>query len=139
LAKGEKTHPANYRGCKHAKEEMPKRRSQGTHKPTAGREFSSDPLKTHLSFTAAHRGQGSQPLYEEAPATSNSEPTITNPTIQKTGQSVQAPTVNSDSLEMFRALSVVQQIMAELKGAESEEDKFFVRSKNSIKFNAAKW
>jgi hypothetical protein len=48
----------------------------------------------------------------------------TNPTVQKTGQSVQAPTVNSDSLEMYRALSVVEQNMAELKGAASEEDKF---------------
>jgi hypothetical protein len=40
---------------------------------------------------------------------------------------------------MFRVLSVVQQIMAELKGAASEEDKFFVRSKNSIQMNEAKW
>jgi hypothetical protein len=32
--------------------------------------------------------------------------------------------VNSDSLEMFRALSVAQQIMAELKGSASDEDKF---------------
>jgi hypothetical protein len=38
--------------------------------------------------------------------------------------SVQAPSVKCDTLEMFRALSVVQQIMAELKGAASEEDTF---------------
>jgi hypothetical protein len=136
LAEGEKAHPANYRGCKHAKEEMRKRKPQTTPKPTAGRVFSSNPVKPHLSFAAALRGQGSQPLYEEAPATSNSEPETSNPTVQKPGQSVQAPTVNSDSLEMFGALSVVQQIMAELKGAASEEDKFLLVAK--IVFNLMK-
>jgi hypothetical protein len=123
LAEGEKTHPANYRGCKHAKEEMWKRKPQTTPKPTAGKVFSSNPMKPHLSFVAALRGQRSQPQHEEAPATSNSEPAAINPTVQRTGRSVQAPTVNSDPLEMFRAFSVVEQILAELKGAASEEDK----------------
>jgi hypothetical protein len=113
LEEGEKAHSANYRGCKHAKEEKRKRKPQTTPKPTAGRVFSSNPVKPHV-VRGALRGQGSQPLYEKPPATSNSEPATTNPTVRKTGQSVQAPAVNSDSLEMFRALSVVQQIMAEL-------------------------
>jgi hypothetical protein len=43
---------------------------------------------------------------------------------QETGHSVQAPNVSSHRLEMFRALTVVEQIMAELKGAASEEAKF---------------
>jgi hypothetical protein len=124
LAEGEKAHPANYRGCKHAKKEMWKRKPQTTPKPTAGRVFSSNQVKPRLSFAAALRGQGRQPLQEEAPATSNSEPAATNHTLQKTGQSVQGPTVNNDSLYMVRAFSVVKQIMAERKDAASEEDKF---------------
>jgi hypothetical protein len=129
LAQGEKAHPANYRGCKHAKEEMLKRKPQTTPKPTAGRIFSSNPVKPHLLFAAALRGHGSQPLHEEAPASSNSEPAATNPTVQKIGQSVQALTVNNDSLDMFRAFSVVEQIMKELKDAASEEDKFVALAK----------
>jgi hypothetical protein len=129
LAEGEKAHPANYRGCKQAKEEMRKRKPQTTPKPTAGRVCSSNPVKPHLSFAAALRGQGRQPMQEEAPATNNSEPAATNHTIQKTGQSVQAPTVNNDSLDMFRAFSVAEQIMAELKDAASEEDKFVALAK----------
>jgi hypothetical protein len=103
---------------------MRKRKPQTTPKPTAGRVFSSKPVKPHLWFAQALRGQGSQPLNEEAPASSNYEPAAIKVNVQKTGQPVQAPTVNSDPLEMIRALSVVQQIMAELKGAASEEDKF---------------
>jgi hypothetical protein len=62
LAEGEKAHPANYRGCKHAKEEMRKRKPQTTPKPTTVRVFSSNPVKPHLSFAAALRGQGRQPM-----------------------------------------------------------------------------
>jgi hypothetical protein len=39
LAEEERAHPANYRGCKHAKEEMKKKKPQGTPKPTTGRVF----------------------------------------------------------------------------------------------------
>jgi hypothetical protein len=124
LAEGEKPHLANYRGCKHAKEEMEKKKPQATPKPTAGRVFSANPVKPYLSFAAALRGQRNQSPHEEAPAASNSEPTTTKNNVQNAGQSVQASNVNSDSLEMFRALSVVHQIMAESKGAASEEDRF---------------
>jgi hypothetical protein len=62
LAEGEKPHPANDRGCKHTKEEMRKKKPQGTPKTTTGRRFSSNPVKPHLSFAAALRGQApSQP------------------------------------------------------------------------------
>jgi hypothetical protein len=57
LADGEKAHPAIYRGCKHAKEEMRKKKPQGTPKTTSGRVFSSNPVKPNLSFAAALRGQ----------------------------------------------------------------------------------
>jgi hypothetical protein len=86
LAEGEKAHPANYRGCKHAKEEM-RKKPQGTPKPTRGRVFFSNPVSPHLSFAAALRGQGNQQTHEEAPAnTSNREPTATKANMQKTGQ-----------------------------------------------------
>jgi hypothetical protein len=115
---------------------MRKKKPQTTHKPTAGRVFSANTVKPHLSFTAALRGQGNQPPHEEAPAANNSEPAATKANVQKAGQSDQASTVKSDSPEMFRALSVVQQIMAELKGAASEEDKFLSVAK--IVFNLIK-
>jgi hypothetical protein len=73
---------------------------------------------------------------EELPAAKNSEPAATKPKVQETGQSVQAPNVNSDSLEVFRALSVAQQIMAELKVSASEEDRFVSIAK--IIFNLMK-
>jgi hypothetical protein len=73
LAEGEKPHPANYRGCKYAKEEMRKKKPQTTNKQTAGRVFSANPVKPHLSFAAALRGQGNQPPPEEAPAASSNK------------------------------------------------------------------
>jgi hypothetical protein len=41
LAEGQAAHPANYRDCRHAKEEIQKRKAQGTPKNTTGRVFSS--------------------------------------------------------------------------------------------------
>jgi hypothetical protein len=124
LAEGVKPHPANYRGCKHAKDEMRKKKPHATPKPMAGRVFSFNSFKPHLSFAAALRGQSNKKPREEEPAAMNSKPAATKLNVQETGRSVQAQVVNSDSLEMFRALSEVQQIMAELKGSASEEDKF---------------
>jgi hypothetical protein len=56
LAEGEKVHPANYRGCRHAKEELQKRKSQRTPKTTTGRVFSSNLTTPSVSFAAALRG-----------------------------------------------------------------------------------
>jgi hypothetical protein len=107
---------------------MRKKKPQGTPKTTSGRVFPSNPVKPHLSFAAALRGQADhQPHQEVAANTSNTE--TTKPKEQKTGKSVQAPPVNSDPLDMFRALTVVEQIMAELKGAASEEFKFLAIAK----------
>jgi hypothetical protein len=50
---------------------------------------------------------------------------IPAPALQQiTGQSVQAPLVNSQALDnMLRVVTVVQQIMTEVSGALSEEEK----------------
>jgi hypothetical protein len=53
LAEGEKIHPANYRGCRHAKEEMQKKKSQRTPRITTGRLFPCDLITPGVSFTAA--------------------------------------------------------------------------------------
>jgi hypothetical protein len=59
LAKGERAHPANYRGCRYAKEEMQKGKSQRTPKTTMRRVFSK--LATSgMSFAAALRGSTEQ-------------------------------------------------------------------------------
>jgi hypothetical protein len=56
LVEGEKSHPANYRGCRYAKEELQKKNLQRTPKPTTGRVFSSNPNTPGVSFAAALRG-----------------------------------------------------------------------------------
>jgi hypothetical protein len=64
--------------------------------------FSSNPVKPNLSFGAALRGQAEiQPQQEAAEISTSTSGTKAKE--QATGQSVQAPNVNSDSLEMFRA------------------------------------
>jgi hypothetical protein len=98
-----------------------RKKPQGTFKPTYGRVFSSNPVSSHLSFAAALRGQGNQQPQEEAPAKiNNPEATTTKNNVQKIGQSVQASPVNSETLDMVRALTVVEQIMSDLKGAASK-------------------
>jgi hypothetical protein len=53
---------------------------------------------------------------------------------QKTGQSVQAPNVNSSSLDnMFKVASLVQQIMTGLNEAVSEEQKIVAITKIVMK------
>jgi hypothetical protein len=56
LAGGEKVHPANYHGCRHAKEQLQKRKSQRTPKTTTGRVFSSNLTTPGVSFVAALQG-----------------------------------------------------------------------------------
>jgi hypothetical protein len=126
---GERAYPANYRGCRHAKEEMLKKKPQGIPKSTTGRVFSSTLIKPHLSFAAALRGKADQLHQEVAASTGESEPPKLKSQRQETGQSVPAPIVNSDTLDMLRALTVVQQIMTELKGAVSEEAMIFAITK----------
>jgi hypothetical protein len=57
LTEGEKPHPANYGGCKHAKKELLKKKSQRAPKSTTGRMFSSVRTTSGVSFAAALRGR----------------------------------------------------------------------------------
>jgi hypothetical protein len=102
---------------------MRKKKPQGTPKTMAGRAFSSNPVNTNLSLTAAHSGQAETQQQKEATANSTST-SGTKVKEQATDQSIQAPNINSDSLDIYRAFSVVQEIMAELKSAAFEEAKF---------------
>jgi hypothetical protein len=69
MVEGEKPHPANYRGCRHAKEELQREKIQRAPKPTTGRVFSSNTVIPGVSFAAALRGGASQ---EQRPATNGS-------------------------------------------------------------------
>jgi hypothetical protein len=91
LAKGETVHPANYRGYRHAKEEMRKKKPQGTSKSTTGRVFPSTFIKPHLSFTAALRGQVDQLHQEAVASTSKPEPPKQNQNKKKQVSQVQLP------------------------------------------------
>jgi hypothetical protein len=55
LAEGEKPHPAHYRGCRHAREELQRRKAQRAPKTAAGRVFSSNLTTPGVSFAAALR------------------------------------------------------------------------------------
>jgi hypothetical protein len=163
LAEGEKPHPANYRGCKLAKEEMLRRRTPATlPKNTAGRTFSSKPVTPCTSYAAAlmtntqqrHQGQPTPPkepageqratqLTAQATrreAKAANTPTHTDTTVSdashNTGQSVQANDVNSSLNDMFKVAAIVQQIMSELNGAVTEEQKIVAITR--IVFNLLK-
>jgi hypothetical protein len=92
--------------------------------------FSSKLLTPHLSFAAALRGQADHQPHQETAATTNyTETAPTKMKVHAIRRLVQVPTVNSDFLDLLRAMTVVQQIVAELKGAASEEDKFLTLAK----------
>jgi hypothetical protein len=71
LAEGETAHPANYCSCRYAKEEMQKKKPQGTPKNTTGRVFSSNLMKPSVSFVAALRGHTGQKIHQEAAASAS--------------------------------------------------------------------
>jgi hypothetical protein len=125
LKDGERPHPSTYHGCSHAKEEMLRRKPQKPQKEPTGLIFSSSYIVPGQSFTAWLRGIPQQPPKLQQTQQSQSTPVdrSTQPNAQKSGHSVQAPPVNSSSLDMFKVATVVQQIMTELNGAVSEETK----------------
>jgi hypothetical protein len=138
LAEGEKPHPANYWGCRHAKEELQKKKKiQRAPKTTTGRVFSSARTAPGVSFAAALRGSGGQQQQPQA----NQVPVATPPTKvkhnipapalqQTTGQSVQAANVSSHPFDnMLKVVTVLQQIMTEVSGALSEEEKIVAITK----------
>jgi hypothetical protein len=143
LKEGERPHPSRYRGCSHAKEESLSRRSKrSTHKEAQGRMFSSKQTTPGKSFAEALRGNLQQ---KQPPQQLQTEPAMTAPLIpprsQVSGQSVQASSVTTSSLDdMFKVAVIVQQIMTELNGAVSEENKIVAITKiRRFKLNESKW
>jgi hypothetical protein len=124
LAEGEAAHPSYYRGCRHAKEKMYKRKAQGTRDNTKARVFSSKLVKSNLPFASAVRGQ-MDPVTHQETATSSGVPERPKPTQKEPGQPVPAPLVSSENVDMYKAFTVVQQIITELNAAVSERDKIF--------------
>jgi hypothetical protein len=141
LVEGENPHPASYRGCKHVKEELLKKKSQRAPKATTGRVFSSARTNPGVSFAAALQGSGDQqqqPQANQVPvATSHTKvkQNIPAPALQQTtGQSVQASHVTSQPFDnMLKVVTVVQQIMTEVSGALSEEEKIVAITKIVLK------
>jgi hypothetical protein len=137
LVEREKLHPANYRGCRHVREELQRRKLQRTPKTTSGRVFSSNLTTPCVSFMAALQGSTAQqqrpqacqvPMADPPAGVKSSTPAPGQQ--QKSGQSVWAPIVNSQPLDsMFRVVTVVQQYMTEFIGAVSEEDKIVAITK----------
>jgi hypothetical protein len=72
LAEGEKPHPTNYRGCRHAKEQLQRKKSQKTPKPTTGTVFTSTLATPGVSF--AHRGTRDQHQRPQAPQAAAEKP-----------------------------------------------------------------
>jgi hypothetical protein len=102
-----------------------------------GQVFTSNSITPSVSFAAALRGSAEQQQQTKAnqvPVTSPPAAGINHipaPALQReTGQSVQAPNVNSQPLDiMLRVVTVVQQIMTEFSGAVSERDKLMAITK----------
>jgi hypothetical protein len=111
---------------------MQRTQSQRTPKTPTGSVFSTK-LTTHgISFAAALKGNPEedqrQPPACQVPvaAPATAEPKATKPLGQQkpqpTSQSIQAPSVNCQPLDsMLRVLIVVQEIITEVSGAQSQE------------------
>jgi hypothetical protein len=138
LAEGEKIHPTNYQGCRHAKEEMQKKKSQRTPKTTTGMEFSTNLITPGMCFAVVLRDKTEkqqQPQTHQVAGPVTMEPRVPaalpQHEQQKTGQSVWAPNVNSLSLDKMLkvVVTVVQQIMTESNGSVLEEAKILAITK----------
>jgi hypothetical protein len=119
LVNEEEPHPSNYRGCRHAKEEKQKRKSQRAPKSTRERAFSFNHTTPVLSFAAALRSNTEQNQEPQPPLVTQAYPTtvveICAPlplryNKQVPSQSVQAPNVNSLSPNnIFKVVATVYQ------------------------------
>jgi hypothetical protein len=110
---------------------LKKKKPQETPKNKTGRVFSSNFTKPNVSFAAALRDQNEQQWQQEE-VTSGPEPQRLR--CKETDQSVPATIVNSEPQDKaLKALTVVHQIMKELKGAAFEEDMMLVIIKIVIK------
>jgi hypothetical protein len=138
---GEKPHPANYRGCRHAKVELQRKKLQRSPKPTTGRVLSSNTVTPGVSFAAAHGGGASQeqrPLTRQIPVAvppKARKSRVSAPVQgQQIGQSVQAPNVSSHPFDnVLKVVAVVQQIMKEVSGAQSQEEQIVAITKILLK------
>jgi hypothetical protein len=138
LGEGKKPHPANYQGCRHAKEEMQKKKSQRTPRTTTGRVFSSNLTTPGMSFSAALRGKTEdlqQPRTHQMAGPDTMEPRVPAASPQHeqqiASQSVRAPNINSLSLDktLKVAVTVVQQILTESNVTVLEEAKIMAITK----------
>jgi hypothetical protein len=126
--------PFNYRGCRHAKEEMQKRRSKRTPNNMTGRMFSSKFTTPTLSFAAALRGNSEQKkrphLHQDSVAGLINHETSKNEQQQERGQPVRDPNVNSfPSDNIQRTSNAVQQIMTKFENAELEQSRVMAITK----------
>jgi hypothetical protein len=144
LGPGKKPHPSSFWGLGLVKEEMIRRKSQGTPiKPATGRVFHSNYTTPELYFTAVlsnNRQQNQQQPHHtrhykctqvqwNRRRYSLLQQQQQQQSEKETGQSVHASNSNSSLNNMFKVATVVQQIIAELYGAVLEEDKIVVITK----------
>jgi hypothetical protein len=139
---------ANYRGCRNAKEELQRKKSQKSPKTTMGMVFSYTFTTPSVSFEPALRGrtedQQRLPARQVAVAAPGAEePSVSVPLTQESqqpiDQKVPASNVNSLPLDnMIRVITAVQQIMTEFNGAVSEEAKVVAITKIVLSYEA-KW
>jgi hypothetical protein len=130
LTDGEKPHLSIYRGCSHAKDEMQRRKKfKATEQGPFGRTFFSKYTPPDKSFATALTGYAQSQQQPQVLQAQRPKPD----TVERKGSSyaaAQASCVKSSSLDdMFRVASVVQQIMTQLNGAVSEEEKIVARTK----------
>jgi hypothetical protein len=124
LGDGEEPQPPNYRGCRHAKEKMRKRKSQRVAITTTGRMFSSSHTTPGLTFAMVLRsntqlscvGLPRHSGRNECPHSLETQPQ------QVPRQTIDAPNANSSSLnDIFKVVATAfKQVTTRLNGAESE-------------------
>ncbi|XP_023714241.1 uncharacterized protein LOC111868088 [Cryptotermes secundus] len=119
LAEGEKPHPANYRGCNHAKEVQQRRKAQRTSKST-GRVFSSATVTPGVSFAAALRGSAA----EQNQRPQGSHVPVAPATTKK--HSVPAPALQTETdfycykMEMQQLMEMLARMEASMKTDKEE-------------------
>jgi hypothetical protein len=134
----EEPHPSNYRGCSHAKEEMQKRKLQKAPKTTMGRVFSFIQITPGLFFMVVLHSDSQQQQQPQLPSVEQACPATMGEmrhSQQVPSQSVQVPNANSSSVnDIFKVVTtIVEQIIRELSGAKSEEDRTMAITKILLK------
>jgi hypothetical protein len=120
----EKSHPTNYSDCSHAKDEKCLHQEQllEGHSPNTVHQA----CASRRLYRTRSTNHSSRPIHDRlnVQTLSNNRGPPTPLKQRQTDQSVPAPSVNSLPLDnMFRVVAIVQLIMAEFNGAESEEER----------------